>query len=128
MIFNWYKTAQQTDLSGNPPALSALLVKLEAQYPGLEINVYENQYRVYLQRINVPLEQRNQGIGSAVVKEIQAYAKQIGKPVVLIPEAERGKKDKLDRFYKNLDFVHNKGRKRNYQLSEMFAPTMYWKP
>ena len=39
-----------------------------------------------------------------------------------------GKKQALERFYKDLDFVKNKGRNIDFQLSSPISTTMYWKP
>lgn len=106
--------------------LSSLIDNIKKQYPGIHIEVYENPQKINLSSIIVP--QKNQGIGTKVVNMIKDYAKKVRKPIVLIPDAEKGKKQALDRFYKNLGFVANKGRKVDYSLSSPFAKTMYWKP
>ena len=65
---------------------------------------------------------------SEIVRKIQQYAQSVGKPIVLSPEPEKGKKAALERFYKNLGFVHNRGRHRDYRLSSFGGPTMLWHP
>lgn len=110
------------------PELEQLNKALEAQYPGLSLSVYENEYKVYISEIRLKPEMQNQGIGTAVIKRLQEYATKIGKPVVLHPQADPRKKQKLDDFYKNLGFVDNKGRKTDYRLTEPFARTMFWRP
>ena len=105
-----------------------LRAKLMAKYPGLYLFVSENNYRIEISSINVPEEQRNKGIGSAVLKAIQDYAHSVNKPIVLSPEPEPRKKVALNRFYKTNGFVHNKGKNRDYRLSSMGGPTMLWRP
>ena len=48
--------------------------------------------------------------------------------IVVMPEAERGRKSDLERFYRNLGFVRNRGRNMDYTLSSPLAGTMYWRP
>ena len=127
MINNWYRLAQSS-YEQEHPELTELIHRLEAQYPGLDLWVSETDYKVEVHKIVVPKEQRSQGIGSAIMREIQNYARKVNKPIVLSPEPERGKKKQLDNFYRSLDFVHNKGRKRDFKLSTPFGHTMYWKP
>lgn len=110
------------------PELKQLEISLEQQYPGLSLSVFENEYKIYIQEIKVPHEMQNIGIGTATIKKIQEYATKVGKPVVLHPQPYPRKKKKLYDFYKNLGFVDNKGRKKDYRLSEPFANTMYWRP
>lgn len=107
--------------------LKSLVSEIETEYPFIDLYVYETPYSIELANIKLPPEVRNQGIGTKIIQRLQQYAKEVQKPIVLTPEAERGKKKKLDKFYKNLDFVHNKGKNRDYRLSKTFAPTMLWK-
>lgn len=102
--------------------------ELLEKYPGLDFFVYEQPEKIYISHIKVPKEMRGSGIGTEVVNRVKEIAAGRNKPVVLHPEAERGYKKKLDDFYKRLDFVENKGRNRDYSLSDPFARTMYWKP
>ena len=62
------------------------------------------------------------------MRAIQVYAQSVGKPIVLSPQPDKGKKAALERFYKNLGFVHNRGRHRDYSLSNFGGPTMLWRP
>ena len=119
---NWYKIFTSQD---EIKQFQHLLVN---KYPGLDLELWDNGHSIELAVIELPKDKRNQGLGTAIVQEIQAYAAQKGLPVVLRPTAEQGKKEALDRFYKNLGFVPNRGRNKNYQLSSPFAATMYWEP
>ena len=119
---SWYKTALES------PELKKLCDDMEEQYRGLSLFAFEDNNKVYINEIRLPKEMQNQGIGSLVIRKIQEYAQKVGKPVVLHPQPDPRKKKKLYDFYKDLDFVHNKGRNRDYRISEPFANTMYWRP
>jgi len=126
---NWYKKAKFGDPVPHNDELQTLVQSLKTQYTGLELYAYvTNSGYVEIAQIRVPEENRNQGIGTKVIQSIKNLAQSINLPVVVRPEAESKKKKRLDDFYRGLDFVHNKGRKKDYQLSTPFAPTMYWKP
>lgn len=107
--------------------LQNIVNDVKNQYPGIEVIAWEGGNKIELAKLVVPPNQRNQGIGQAVVKRIQDYAASVNKPVVLRPEPEKGKKAALDRFYRNLGFKHNQGRNMDYTLSSPMARTMYWK-
>jgi len=121
---NWYKTAKvdQTEIQ-------ALQKSLMERYPGIDLELWlsSNGY-IELAVIEVPKDQQNKGIGNAIVSEVKTFAQSLGFTVVLRPSASYGKKQALERFYKNLDFVKNKGRNIDFELSSPVGPTMYWKP
>jgi GNAT superfamily N-acetyltransferase len=112
----------------NNDELQQLVQSLEQQYPGLDLHAFETIYSVEVAQIKVPEELQGQGIGTGVIKAIQSFAQKLGKPIVVIPSPERGKKAALNRFYRQQGFTHNKGRNQDYRLSKPFGPTMYWKP
>jgi GNAT superfamily N-acetyltransferase len=118
---NWYK------ISSSSPELKEIVDKFKTQYPGLDLFVWENNEKIQLDTIVVPPDMRNKGTGTTVIKELQQYARKVGKPIVLSPAPFKGKKKKLDNFYRKLDFVPNKGRNIDYTLTSPFAKTMYWK-
>jgi hypothetical protein len=59
---------------------------------------------------------------------IKEYAKSVGKPVVLKPTPESGKKAALERFYKRNGFIWNTGNKKDFTLSDAFGRNMLWRP
>jgi len=120
---NWYNLYK---MSSNT-ILTELTNNLKSQFPGLDLFVWENDEKISLDNIVVPPEMRNKGIGTSVIKKLQEYARKVGKPIVLSPSPLKGKKEKLNRFYKKLDFKHNKGRNVDYTLTSPFGKTMYWK-
>jgi len=109
--------------------LQQLVRDLKAQYPQLkDLWAWETDQMIELANITVHKEHRDEGIGSTVIRAIQEYATRANKPVVVRPEPEPRKKAALKRFYRNLGFVENKGRHKDYTLSTIFATTMYWRP
>ena len=49
-------------------------------------------------------------------------------PVILSPKAERGQKDNLRRFYHDLGFRPNRGRKSRSDLGGAFGGEWIWFP
>jgi len=82
-----------------------------------------NSISVYA--IAVPKEKRNSGIGTSAMRAITAHADKHAKKVTLSPSADfGGSKARLMPFYKRLGFVENKGRNKDYSISD----TMYREP
>ncbi len=109
-------------------ALGALVSDIVSRHPGLRLDAYETREKIELMSIELPRESRGMGVGTEVMRELQGYAQSVGKPIVLRPEAERGRKGDLERFYRNLGFVHNRGRNMDFVLSSPTSRTMYWRP
>lgn len=108
--------------------LEAVLSAIEQKHPGIRVQAYEAAHKIELMQIIVPDEMRGGGIGTEAIKAIQRYAKSVNKPIVIRPAAERGRKGDLERFYRRLGFVHNRGRNKDFVLSSPMADTMYWRP
>lgn len=99
--------------------------QLKAQYPGLKISLTGNGNVVTLQRIELPSDSRNIGTGTAIMQQISSWADANGKTVALSPSSDfGGNKARLNDFYKRFGFVDNKGRNKDYEISE----TMYREP
>lgn len=107
--------------------MDELLKKIELMYPSVDIYAFETPNKIELANIKVPDTQRGEGVGTKIVKMLQDYARSVGKPIVLRPSPEKGKKKALERFYKKLGFVDNHGRNMDYTLSTTFGKTMHWK-
>jgi GNAT superfamily N-acetyltransferase len=77
-------------------------------------------------KIVVPKEMRSQGIGTQVMQDITNYADQTGNKVTLTPSTSFGATSvgRLKDFYKNLGFVENKGKLKDFSTRE----TMYREP
>jgi len=74
---------------------------------------------LYLSKIIVPSDGRNEGIGTKVMIELCKYADQKKLVISLNPSDEYGGTvSKLKRFYKRFGFVENKGKYRDFEISE----------
>lgn len=109
-------------------ATSPILGQIKDLYPDVRLYISEEPNHIYIHTIIVPEEKRGKGIGREIIELVKNYARNKNKPVVLEPSADRGYKKKLENFYKQLKFVKNKGRNKDFSLSKPFAQTMYWKP
>ena len=104
--------------------LDTLKNTLKNKYPGLQLQVHNmnsgkpNEY-IYLSRIIVPNDVRNEGMGTKVMLELIKYADSKGRMVTLSPTNEWGASiSKLKRFYKRFGFVENKGKYIDYEISD----------
>jgi GNAT superfamily N-acetyltransferase len=105
---------------------------LQRTAPGsaeVEVDLYPlrgDSNTLYLSKIVVPEGQRGQGLGTKAMQDVIARADAEGKRVVLSPSTEYGATSvgRLKDFYKRFGFVENKGRNKNYAVSQ----TMYRDP
>lgn len=89
----------------------------------VEVDIYplrSDPNTLYLSKIAVPKDQQGRGLGSQAMQEIINKADAEGKRVVLSPSTEYGASSvgRLKDFYKRFGFVENKGRNKNYAISE----------
>jgi GNAT superfamily N-acetyltransferase len=95
---------------------------------GLVVDAYESAKRpiITLSRIEVPKESRNKGIGTDAMQDLTSYADETDKIIALSPSKDFGASSvsRLKEFYKKFDFVENKGKNKDFSISE----TMYRKP
>lgn len=73
---------------------------------------------IRLHNIWIPPSERNKGIGSRAMRGLSAIADKSKKRITLNQAPEKGKKAKLDKFYKSHDFKANKGRSRDLSVSD----------
>jgi GNAT superfamily N-acetyltransferase len=86
---------------------------------GISHAVHENGDTITVSKIVVPEGARGTGIGSAAMRELTDYADANGKRIVLSPSADfGGTKSRLVDFYKELGFVENKGRAKDFTTRE----------
>ena len=90
------------------------------------ISASKNKPELNLSQIVVPKEMRNQGIGTKAMQDITNYADQTGNRITLTPSTSFGATsvDRLKDFYKQLGFVENKGKFKDFSTRE----TMYRDP
>lgn len=98
---------------------------LTEEFDGVKLSLIGKGDAVELSKIIVPEEQRGQGTGSQVMQRIIDWADQNGKTVALTPSKDfGGTVPRLKSFYKNFGFVENKGRNKDFEISE----SMYREP
>lgn len=127
-----------TDILFENHPLSTEVQKLEddlkVKYPSIDkLGIYMDKRKnsLFLSDLYVKDQFRGTGVGSAVMRDIVAYADSRKLPIVLIPEPEsetRSSLTKLINFYKKFGFVLNKGKNVDYLLSEPFSLSMYRLP
>lgn len=105
---------------------------IKSRYSGIDrLGIYmdDRKNSLFLSDLYVKVEFRGTGVGSAVMREIVAFADNKHISIVLIPEPEgRLSVKKLIQFYSKFGFVVNKGRNVDYFLSEPFSLSMYRVP
>lgn len=104
---------------------SDLVQKLQSEHDGLKLSIFGNGQNVTLSKIIIPDGSRGAGIGSQVMNKITEWADQNQKTIALTPSADfGGNKKRLGEFYKRFGFVENKGRNKDFEISE----SMYRSP
>lgn len=93
--------------------------QLESEFDGVELSIGESNGVVTVSKIVVPEDQRNVGTGSAIIQRVTDWADQNSKTVALTPSKDfGGTVGRLKKFYKQLGFVENKGKNKNFEVSE----------
>ena len=118
----WYKIAIEQN------EIQDLINFFSNKYPEISLRINEYENKIKLDKIYIPKEMRGRGIGTEIIAALKEYSQKVGKPIVLNPEPEKGKKGALQRFYERNDFVNNTGRRKDFDLSDTFSRTMYYKP
>jgi predicted GNAT family N-acyltransferase len=90
---------------------------------GLTLDIYEsknNPNKLVLSKIEVPKELRKSGVGSNAMQELTGFADKENKTITLSPSTDFGGSSvsRLKDFYKRFGFVENKGRYKDYSISE----------
>lgn len=96
---------------------------IEAKYPGVSLSLSGDK-ELYLGKIVVPKEDRSKGIGTKVMQDIINEADRAGSMVTLSPSSDfGGSVGRLKDFYKRFGFVENKGKNKDFSISEsMYRP------
>jgi hypothetical protein len=115
------KTFDQFLLEANQPkpdSLETIARNVERRH-GIKFHVTRHHGNdIKLHNFEVPKEKRGQGIGTWALKNLTKGADKSGKRIVLTAVPEKGKKAKLDKFYKSFGFVPNKGRNKDFSISD----------
>ena len=82
-------------------------------------SVFEDENQIRASLVIVEPEHRGQGIGREIFDELNSYADRTGKTIVLSPDSNFGiSKNKLIKFYRSLGYVLNRGRNKDYEISD----------
>lgn len=98
-------------------------VRNSVKSKGVELDAYTSTSQphiITLSRIVVPKENRGKGLGSVAVKELTDYADRNNKTIVLTPSTDFGASSvsRLNKFYKSFGFIDNKGRNKDFTISD----------
>lgn len=92
---------------------------------GVEIDasISTDVYRrnnLHLSRIEIERENRGRGFGTKAMEDLTALADHYGLLMTLSPSTDFGasSKERLKRFYRRFGFVSNKGRHKDFTLSD----------
>tara|TARA_R110000803_G_scaffold31740_1_gene70469 strand:- start:504 stop:1394 length:891 start_codon:yes stop_codon:yes gene_type:complete len=99
-------------------------IKKTLDSQGIKSSIRENKDRIILDKIEIPKENRNKGLGTKAMKDLISYSDKSGKRIELSPSVDFGSnKKRLTEFYKRLGFIENKGKNKDYGISElMYRP------
>ena len=115
-------------LPDDPTGWTNLKDGIFRDYPGSEVSaVYDdNKKTLKIYKIAVDKPMRGQGIGSEIMDKIADWADSVQALIVLSPATDFGATSvrRLVKFYKQFGFVENRGRKKDYSISDL----MYRKP
>lgn len=93
-------------------------LKQEYQPKGIRLFVSGSDI-IEVKVIKVPDELQGKGLGTEIMLKIQEIAKKYSIPIQLTQSSDfGGSKQGLNRFYKKLGFVQNKGKNRDFRSSE----------
>lgn len=81
--------------------------------------------RIKIDSLDINKERRGEGFATKFMEQISKMADDNGLVATLTPDSYRGSsKSRLEEFYSRFGFVKNKGRNKDYSISEL----MYRKP
>lgn len=84
-------------------------VKEIVEDPNIILEVWEEESKIVLDRIVIPIKLRKQGIGSKIMRMVCEYGDKVNKPIYLTPSTSFGGSsvNRLKEFYKRFGFVKN---------------------
>jgi GNAT superfamily N-acetyltransferase len=92
---------------------------IKAEFPDVNLSITGKGNTVTLNKIIVPEDQREAGTGSAVMQRVIEWADTNNKTIALTPSKDFGGTVKrLKEFYKRYGFVDNKGKNKDFEISE----------
>ena len=105
-------------LNQTKPELKALVKRWADD--GVKLSLQEREDQIVLSKIVVPEGERGGGSGSAAMEEVARYADENGKVLSLTPSTDFGGSSvsRLKKFYKRFGFIENKGKNKDFSISE----------
>ena len=97
---------------------------IEAKLGLQSFNVFlSNKGDIKLDQIIVPKDKRKTGIGTQALEELVAFADSVGRRVTLTPATKDDahgttSRARLIKFYKRFGFIENKGRNKDFAISD----------
>ena len=97
-----------------------------ANKQGVKLDVFENKKKGSLELSRIVVPEKSKGVGTSIMNDLAEYADKTGQTVSLSPSTDFGgtSKRRLTEFYKRFGFVQNKGRNKDYTISN----SMYRSP
>lgn len=117
---------EQSAYSVAEGAVAKFAAEMRAKYEGLRLDLMDvRSGAIHLSRVVVPMDGREQGIGTAFMTDLIRFADEQGRRITLTPSSDfGGNKTRLVKFYKRFGFVENKGRNKDFATME----AMYREP
>jgi predicted GNAT family N-acyltransferase len=103
-------------------------IENHAKENNVELGIHHNTKtnNITLSKIVVPKQHREKGIGSSVMNKLKGFADNNKSRITLTPSTDFGGSsvNRLKKFYKKHGFVENKGKNKDYSVSD----SMYRNP
>ena len=118
---------EEVETSPSEAEIRNFSTALEAKYNvELLLQLYLRPVRLVINSLIIPKENRKEGIGTKIMEDVVKFADNKQLMIALTADNSLGgtSVSRLQKFYKRFGFVVNKGRKKNWKLSE----TMYRLP
>lgn len=98
---------------------TTLQTQITSEFDGVDLSITGKGDAVTLNKIVVPEDQQGTGVGTSVMQRVTDWADQNGKRIALTPSKDFGGTVKrLKEFYKRQGFVENKGKNKDFEISE----------
>jgi predicted GNAT family N-acyltransferase len=103
----------------NELSAQEMTAQLREAHPGLKLDLMSKGSRATLSRIVVPDNGREEGTGTQVMQHLARWADANEVTLALTPSSDfGGNVRRLREFYKRFGFIENKGKKRDFEISE----------
>ena len=116
--------ASSDDADAGVVSKSLASITKDAEKQGVKLDIFESKKGLELSKIVVP--EKSKGVGTSIMNDLADYADQTGQTVSLSPSTDFGgtSKKRLSEFYKRFGFVQNKGKNKDFTISN----SMYRSP